>query len=256
MPRLIVLGSGTFIPTKRRGPAGYALLAGEQLLIVDSGSGTLGRLATAGLDYRRISQLFYTHVHPDHTADLVPLLFALNHTPDLGRNAPLQIFGPEGFAEFLRGLEGPYPWIQPTSYSLEISEVGDSRFEVGVVKVESRRVEHAGIPALAYRVTVDGRSVVFSGDTSYCDAIVEIAREAHLLVIEASVPLEKHQPGPHLTAANAGRVAAEAKAKEVLLTHFYPVCDDYDMAALCRQEYDGPVRLAEDLLAIDITAGE
>ena len=79
--RVVILGSGTLVPTGVRGPAGYAVLSAGRVLLVDGGSGTLRRLYEAGIDYRAIDQLFYTHVHPDHTGDLVPFLFAQRYRP-------------------------------------------------------------------------------------------------------------------------------------------------------------------------------
>ncbi|MBI5183158.1 MAG: ribonuclease Z, partial [Nitrospinae bacterium] len=73
---LIIIGSGTCVPSKRRGSPGLVIKTGRKILLFDSGSGTLGRLIQIGISYRDIDYIFYSHIHPDHVADLVPFLFA------------------------------------------------------------------------------------------------------------------------------------------------------------------------------------
>ncbi|MCZ6727091.1 MAG: MBL fold metallo-hydrolase [Acidobacteria bacterium] len=252
MARVTVLGSGTCVPTRRRGPAGFVLEAAGETLLIDGGSGTLGRMVEAGLDYRQLAAVLYTHTHPDHTADLAPLLFALNYTPDFRRERRLKIIGPPDFGDFLARLTELHPGIRPKSFELEVIELGDDTADLGHAVVTARRVEHAGVSAVAYRLSVDGVTIVFSGDTTYCPAIVDIAAGADLLVIEASLPLAEHDPGSHLTAGLAGRVAAEAGARAVVLTHLYPICDQHDMAALVAQEFGGRIMVGEDLMTLDV----
>ena len=252
MARVTILGSGTCVPYARRGPAGYAVEAGGETLLVDSGSGTLGRLVQAGLDHRHLAAVLYTHTHPDHTADLAPLLFALNYTPGFERGKPLRVLGPQGFGDFLARLAELHPGIRPRSYEIELVEMADSRFYLGAITIESHRVEHAGLAAVGYRIETEGITLAFSGDTTYCPGIVEVARGADLLVIEASSPFPDRDPGPHLTAALAGRIAAEAGARRIVLTHQYPICDEHDMAALATEHYDGDVVVGEDLMVLDV----
>jgi ribonuclease BN (tRNA processing enzyme) len=249
--RVTVLGSGTCVPRARRGPAGYAVESADLLLLVDSGSGTLGRLHRAGYDFRHLRHVFYTHTHVDHTADLPPLLFATNYTPGFERTESLHLCGPPGFRDFVDRLAEPWPWIRPTGEWLAVRELDSGTVELPGLSVRAAPVEHGGISANAYRIEAAGRSVAFSGDTCICTGLIDIAREADLLVIEASFP-EAENAGWHLTAAEAGRVAARAGARSVLLTHLYPSCDRADMVEICRREYAGPVRVAEDLMVIDV----
>jgi ribonuclease BN (tRNA processing enzyme) len=251
--KFVVLGSGTCVPTKRRGAPGYALFLNDEWLLIDGGGGTLYRLPLAQIDYRSIDNVFYTHSHPDHTGDLESFLFALNYTPGFTRTKNLRIFGPPGFSDFFVRLQNVYPWIHPTTYSCDVIEMSKGRFQLGNAVVQSRLVEHSSkVESVAYRFSNNERSVVFSGDTAFCKAIVELADNADLLVIEASVPFEKQEVPNHLTATQAGRIASLARVKNVVLTHFYPVCDHYDMKALCAKEFGGNITLAEDLMEISL----
>ena len=87
------------------------------------------------------------------------------------------------------------------------------------------------------------RSLVYSGDTDVSDSLVALARGADLLVLEAANPFKV--PG-HLTPGEAGRLAARAGARRLLLTHFYPPCDAVDVVALAAQEFAGEIIRAED----------
>jgi ribonuclease BN (tRNA processing enzyme) len=80
--RFTVLGSGTSVPDADRGPAGFLLQVGGRAWWIDGGSGTLQRTVRAGVDPRTLDGGFYSHHHPDHCADLVPLLFAMRAGPD------------------------------------------------------------------------------------------------------------------------------------------------------------------------------
>jgi ribonuclease BN (tRNA processing enzyme) len=93
---------------------------------------------------------------------------------------------------------------------------------------------------------------VYSGDTDESDSLAELARGADLLVCEASNPFKV--PG-HLTPAEAGRLAARAGVKRLLLTHFYPPCDTVDVVALATREFGGEIFKAEDGLRVEVGEG-
>ncbi len=118
--QITILGSGTLVPTGVRGPAGYAVETDGTTFLLDGGSGTLRRLAEAGIDYRAIDHLFYSHVHPDHTGDLIPFLFAQRHIPPPAapRARDLTVHGPRGFAAFYRQLALIYGrWVEGEGYA-------------------------------------------------------------------------------------------------------------------------------------------
>lgn len=97
----------------------------------------------------------------------------------------------------------------------------------------------------------DGKSIAISGDTDYCQNIIDLGFEVNLLVLECSFPDEKKVEG-HLTPSLAGRIALESHCKKLLLTHLYPVCDQFDILNQCRQVYQGEITVGEDLMRIII----
>ena len=93
---LTVVGSGTLVPHPERSTPALALVEGDLQITVDGGSGTLRRQAELGLDFRRTHTLFFTHVHPDHTLDLLHFLFAASYAPGARREDPVRLVGPRG----------------------------------------------------------------------------------------------------------------------------------------------------------------
>jgi ribonuclease BN (tRNA processing enzyme) len=93
--------------------------------------------------------------------------------------------------------------------------------------------------------------VVYSGDTGFCDAVVELAQGADLLILESSFPDGEACDG-HLTPSLAGRMATLAGVERLVLIHFYPECLRTDITAQCRRTYGGELILGEDLLLLRV----
>ncbi len=222
-----VLGSGTSVPDPERGPAGFLVASGPHRWLVDGGSGTLQRCARAGADPRLLTGGFYSHHHPDHCADLVPLLFAMRVGPP-PRAVDYPIVAGAGFAAFFERLQAAYGhWIDPGAGRVRITELpldAPGRHEAaGGLVVRSLPAAHTA-GAVHLRFEVGGRAVVFSGDTGWSDALVELSAGADLLVCECAGSDE--QPvGGHLSPSEVRRVAEAARPAAVWLTHLYPFVD-------------------------------
>lgn len=245
---LVILGSGTATPSPRRGSPGLLVVAGDESLLFDGGSGTLRQLAKVGVSFTELDRVFYTHLHPDHTGDLVPLLFALRN-PDYPRLKPLHLYGPKGFKAFYEKLYAAYgEWVSPRGYELTLEEVKEKAIEGEGLRVIPKPVKHIE-GSVGYRIEAEGRSLTFSGDSAYCEALIELGKGVDLLILECSFPDE--YPNPlHLTPSEAGQIAALAGCRRLVLTHFYPICDTVNVLAQCRKVYDGEITLAEDLMRI------
>jgi ribonuclease BN (tRNA processing enzyme) len=251
LAELIVIGSGTGIPSLRRGFPGIVILSDSTKLLIDSGSGTLRRMLDVGLTYRDIDLLLYTHIHPDHVSDLVPILFACKYA-DFPREKDLLCAGGPGFKSYFEKLRGVYGhWIVPRSYQLTVKEIPQEGLAYRDLKILSKPVAHIS-ESVGYRIEFnDGKSVAVSGDTDYCQNIIDLAFEVDLLVLECSFPDGKKVEG-HLTPSLAGRIALESRCKKLLLTHLYPVCDQFEIVGQCKKAYQGEIILAEDLMRIKI----
>jgi ribonuclease BN (tRNA processing enzyme) len=248
---ITILGSGTAVPDKERGSPGIAVRSDDTLVLMDLGAGTLQRAARFGVDVNRVDGVLLSHLHPDHTGDLVPLLFAFRN-PEWSRDGALTLFGPAGLPEFFGNLEAAYGrWVAAKGYRLEIEVLQEGSSSLKGVNLRTCPVPH-GPAAVAYEITDASRSrLVYSGDTEYCDDLAVFAEDADLLILECSVPEGGVHPG-HLTPSEAGRIAGKARCRRLLLTHFFPSCRGRDLLTPCRRFYDGPITLAEDGLVIEL----
>lgn len=247
--KVTILGSGTGVPSLKRGAPGLVIKVSGQALLFDSGSGTLNRLLKAGIDYRELDYIFYTHFHPDHIAEFVPLLFACKYHSE-PRTKALRVIGRKGLKDLYHGLLGVYgDWIKPERYSLELIEVRNRKYKDVDWTVYAKPLVHSQ-SSLGYRLeTKSGKTVVYSGDTHYCKAILELSQKADILILECSFP-EQHKMWGHLTPRLAGKIAKQADVKHLVLTHFYPICDKYDILKDAKKEYKGKITLARDFLCV------
>jgi ribonuclease BN (tRNA processing enzyme) len=251
LAELIVLGSGTGIPSLRRGSPGLLVRSNDTKILIDSGSGTLRKMLEVGVTYKEIDMILYTHIHPDHVSDLVPILFASKYS-ELPREEDLLCVGGPGFRRYFEKLKSLYgQWTAPQSYKLTIKEISQEGLLYRDLKILSKPMAH--IPeSVGYRIEFkDGKSITVSGDTDYCQNIIDLAQGVNVLVLECSFPDGKKVEG-HLTPALAGRIASESRCRKLMLYHLYPICDQYDILMQCRKVYQGEVLLAEDLMKVTI----
>ncbi len=252
---VVVLGSGTCVPSRERSSCALLVRTAGRSFLLDAGPGTLRRLAEAEVAIDDLTAVLVSHLHPDHTADLVPLLFATKYDPEGRRTDPLLLVGGRGFADFYARLKGAYgEWIDPGRGRLEIREVaveGPDALRLAGVEVRTAPTVHTP-QSVAFRLeSPAGHSLVYSGDTDWAEPLVQLAEGADLLVCEAAFPEGRKVQG-HLTPALAGRIAARAGVRRLMLTHFYPACEAADIAAQCRRSWAGPLLLARDLLRVSL----
>ena len=250
-----ILGSGTCVPSLQRSSCSVLMQTGASRLLFDSGPGTMRRLLKAETTIFDLDCIFYSHFHPDHSAELVPLIFATKYPDGSLRKSPLTIAAGRGLKDFFRGLKAVYgSWIELGDEMLKFMELDNSSNDFQKFDnftVESAPVEH-NPESLAYRITSsDDTAVVYSGDTDFSENLIELARGADLLICESAMPDDKRVQG-HLTPSMAGEIAARAEVKKLVLTHFYPDCEDVDITRQCRKTYSGPLLLAQDLMKISV----
>ncbi len=247
--KLIVLGSGTCVPSLKRNAPGYYLEAEGCRILVDCGSGTLLQLEKAGRSYRDIDAVFITHKHPDHFADLMPLVHALLATPKFNRKSDLYIISPQGFKEYYEASVASVLG-HPKEFSIRTVEIQD-KLGFGPFNIITAKTIHSK-DSIAYRFECKDKSIVFTGDADYDQGVIALAKDADLLIADCSFPDSVKAKG-HLSAKECGMVAARAGAKKLVLSHLYPAdSPDTDRIMESRENYNGEIVLAEDLMTIDI----
>jgi ribonuclease BN (tRNA processing enzyme) len=244
---ITVVGSGTVVPRLERRQSCVVVEAGGETLVFDLGSGAVRGMLRAGLDPFAVDRVFFTHFHPDHTVDLVTLLFCMKYGAQVERIRPLHLTGPEPFERFWRSVTEVWGEWMMGDYPMEVSELlhlCPSPLELPGGRLSWAPAEHRP-ESIAYRLDDEGGSFVYTGDTEYSKSVVELARGAHTMLVECSFPDESPVPG-HLTPGAVARMASESGVSRVVLTHIYPAADALDLPAEVGRGFDGEVVVAGD----------
>lgn len=236
-------------------PAAYNVIVDGFPILMDPGPGALVRLVQSGDAPRGVDDIdmvLVTHLHPDHSADLVALLFAL-HSVVPEREDTLTLRGPRGLISLLDKLGAIYgSWLEPRRRSLDIQEISPGEV-ISLPGGGSVHVFAANHPqdrltetALGFKFfDAGGRTAVFSGDTGPCPALEEAAQGCDLLVVECSTPDELATKG-HLSVSQVGELCVRCQPARVALTHQYPAVAALDLPHLIGQIFQGPVHQARD----------
>jgi ribonuclease BN (tRNA processing enzyme) len=220
--QVVILGRGTIVPSAHGTSTSLLVEWHGEAIMLDCGPGALDAVEGAGYSYQDVRRVFITHYHADHTLGLGRLLAAINNDGSYPRYWGVKVYGPGGLRAFLEDWHRLYSSTIPKWPFLELIEVGEGTvLSVGSASITAAEVDHGGSTALAYRIEEDGKSIVYTGDTGYSDALVALAGKTDLLVSECSFP-DGYEADGHLTPSLVGRIAAEADAKTVVLVHMYP----------------------------------
>ena len=204
-----VLGSGGPELEDRRAYSSYLVWQdGRPRILVDSGSGSALRFGQASAHVAQLDAVLFTHLHVDHSADF-PALIKSSYFEE--RALPLPVYGPAGnedfpsttefVADLFDGKRGAYRYLadflagKDGGYSLQAHDVVLTAHEIRTVVsardllLDATQVIHGGVPAIAWRVAIGGKTIVFSGDTNGDNGNLErLAKGADLFVAHNSVP--------------------------------------------------------------------
>lgn len=252
-----VVGSGTVHPSADRTQSCFAVETGTQTIVFDLGYGAMRGMLRSGLDPSGVDRVFFTHFHPDHTSDIVPLLFTTNYGLDVPRAKPLQMTGPEPFRSFWDAVMSSWgEWISPSNYDFAVDELPltcEGPLPLSGASLTWARAKHRP-ESIAYRMDgpgAHGGSFVYTGDTEYCESVVELARGADTLLIECSATDENPIPG-HLTPSGAAGIASEAGVRRVILTHVFPETAKRDLISEVGSGFGGEVVVATDGMKFEV----
>ena len=285
---LHILGAGTPHPTPFRFGSSSVLEVDGEFLMFDCGPATTHKLVKAGLWPTRIDNLFFTHHHFDHDIDY-PCFLLCRWDQSIGNENTLNVYGPPPTERLTHGIldeeKGVFAhdWYArvhfPISQNVYVNRGGtlprlppvvNSRdIGPGIVrtaekwKVTAARASHVQpyLESIAYRVdTTSGKSIVFTGDTEPCDTVIDLARNADILVSNCgnnqstleSQGLDHGQSGT-ITAA---QMAQTANVKTLLLTHMGPTFATHGSLERglgdIREHYGSNVIFAEELMKLGI----
>ena len=281
-----VLGSGGPFPGSARASSGYLVWrSGRALAMVDAGGGTFLRFGEAGARLDDLEVLAISHLHPDHVSDFPALMWLSGAV----RDGPLRLVGPSAGGVFPDIATFSSRLFDPDSGAFPVlgGAVGDrsrrgAPLDITVVDVErpdasvvwsddgarmaalgvphsSLGLQDAATPSVAYRFDVDGHSIVFGSDQNGSnEEFIDFARDADVLVMHFAVSaLNAGQI--HAPPATVGRIAAEAGARRLVLSHIIDpptgVANPDRFSGPRLQEsldivaslYTGPIEVATDL---------
>jgi ribonuclease BN (tRNA processing enzyme) len=210
---ILFLGSGNAFAAEGRAFSSFLL---DDRYLFDCGPTVLQQLNKAGLNSDNIEAVFISHFHADHFFGLAFLLLDAKYG---GRSRDLTIVGPPGIKERTEELLAlGYPSVVESSdYERLFVEVSDgSCHAFGPLELRAARVEHVEeLECFAYRAAIDGRSVVYSGDTSLCDALLRLVEGADVVVTECSCA----GVAVHLCPEGVEEVARHAPGAQIIVTH-------------------------------------
>ena len=298
--RVIILGSGAAMPNPERHNSAILVTVRSRHYLLDCGQGATNQLVAANVNPATVGHVFLSHLHYDHIADFPYFMIT---TWMAGRQNPPVVTGPDDTEHFVKSLLDPehgafrkdiearvqYRQRQENFGALlpEVREMTPGLiFEDELVRVSACYVEHIPreiSPCFGLRLdSVDGKSLVFSGDTAPCERLIELARDADLLIHECTFPQSaidfRSKAGigtwAHTSPTDLGKIAVNARVGGLVATHFghfdstRPIMRELmskhmpvdlmgaemveEMVVDIRRNWSGQLQLAHDLMRIDL----
>ncbi|MBO2454423.1 MBL fold metallo-hydrolase [Actinomadura barringtoniae] len=237
---LTVLGACGAWPTATEPCSGFLLEHEDFRLLIDLGYATFPQLlkhTTA----ERVDAVLISHGHPDHCADLNPLLRARALVAD--PPPPLPVHAPPHALDAVLALDRP--GMLDSAYALHDINIGRT-LALGPFTVETRPLPH-WVPNAGMRITADTTTVAYTGDGGPTPEVAALARDADLLIAEATYPTEvPREDAPYLTSAQqAGTQATKAGAHRLLLTHLWPNTPEATSLEAAARTYNGEIAAAK-----------
>jgi ribonuclease Z len=204
---LVLCGAGGPMPAPKASGPCVVVVAGERLFVVDAGTDGVRNMARMGFAAGDIEAVFLTHFHSDHIDGLGEM--ATLRWVSAGNTQPLPVYGPSGVNKVVRGFNTAYDLdtgyrhdhhgdtVAPVSgagmksRTFSLPEMGEleTLIDEGGLKIEALAVDHSPIkPAVGYRFSYKGRSLLITGDTVKLPNIEKFAQGVDLLVHEALAP--------------------------------------------------------------------
>jgi len=278
---LVLLGTGAGpVPENARHMTSHVMLHNGNAYILDCGLGVTRQFARTGIPWNALKGIFITHLHPDHSIELAPLLVV---GWVRGMQQSVRVYGPPPVKQMTEDyLRASKPIIdfwaedfhRPPLTAIEVHDQPEAGpvMQDEIVKVSSVLVQHPPVkPAFGYRFDFPDRSIAFSGDTVALDTVVQMAKGADVLVHEAiDLPamettireqiahgapgnlatIMDHMRADHAPTEEVGRLAAAAGVKTLVLSHLQPGVSDARFRAAAAKHFKGRIVVGHDLMVI------
>ena len=247
MQKLIILGTAHAIPDEDHENTHLAIIGEDHQILIDCVGNPVVRLRQAGIEIDKLTDIFLTHFHPDHISGVPSLLMSMWL---LGRRDPLNIYGLHHTLDRIEKLMGFYEWDQwpdffPIIFHRLPAETMTLAMQCDELTIFTSPVEHL-IPTIGLRIESHhtGKVLAYSCDTQPCNAVVELAAKADVLIHEATGQFQGHS-----SASQAGSIAAQAEVGSLYLVHYNP--EDEALETQAQKRFSGPVTRAEDFMNIE-----
>jgi ribonuclease BN (tRNA processing enzyme) len=241
--RLTILGKSPSWPDIDGACSGYLIETEGHRLLMDCGNGVFAKLR-AHAPYETVDAVVVSHIHADHTLDLVPFAYVMTYGPPQREDAPL-LHAPPGSREAMRRLCGVFGSESLIEDAFELVEYDPAaELAIGPLRARFQLVPHY-VPTYAIELSDgDGRRLVFGADCGPNDELVEFARGAQLLLIEATLTEPDLEDHAHLTAEEAGEIGRRAGVERLLVTHFSSDLGIESVRARAAEAFGAPVEVA------------
>ncbi|HLY33415.1 MAG TPA: MBL fold metallo-hydrolase [Jatrophihabitantaceae bacterium] len=245
--RLTVLGGCGAWPAAGAACSGYLVESAGFRLLVDPGYATLPRLLEH-IDATAVDAVLVSHGHPDHCADLNPLLRARVFRDDPGASLP--VYSVPGALDAVLALDRP--GLLDTAVDVRAFEPGAPAL-VGPFEVSTFALPHS-VPNVGMRIAADAAVLAYTGDCGPSDDLLRLAEGAEMLLAESSYAIDvPADAARHLSSAAAsGLLARHADVGALVLTHLLPETPSELALDAARERFAGPLRVAAPGLTLDI----
>ncbi|MEM4633529.1 MAG: ribonuclease Z [Candidatus Anstonellaceae archaeon] len=281
------LGTASAVPTLKRNLPSIAVRHEGDLLLLDCGEGSQRQMMQFGISYMKLKAVFLSHLHTDHILGLFGLLetMALANRQDklciYGPKGTKHLFQKKGFAEVVEiedGFSCDFGKFEVKafanmhckgSFGFIVEEKPKRRFyeqkakaaglrgamfskllEKGELEIDGKKIRLKDVTYIQ-----EGKKLVYSGDTPPCPSVIKAAKNADLLIHEAtfcSDMEEEAKESNHSTAKQAAEVAKKAKAKKLVLTHLSARYSDPSKLRLEAKKFFPNCEVAEDGMKISV----
>jgi ribonuclease BN (tRNA processing enzyme) len=247
--RVTVLGKSPAFADAGGACSGYLVQEGATAMLMDVGNGVFGKLRAA-IDFTTVDAVLVSHMHADHSLDLVPYAYALIYGPDgRARADPVRLMVPAGGRDQLRRVVGAWGGedLIEEAFALEEYDSG-AVLDVGDVRVRTHAVPHYLPHTNALELTAAGSGrLTYGADHGPAETLVEFAQDTDLLMVEATLKEpEPHGTRGHITAREAGEHGRRAGAHRLVVTHVSDLIDPAWVRSEAEAGFGGPVTIAAE----------